>query len=147
MGRNVRKPPLLPRRDGRCRWCAGSIPPRLKKDGTPAKRQTTFHKDCSREYWKAQNPQRFARQLRERDGYRCGICKTDRLVEEVDHIVPLWMVAHMRAFQRRRRYFTIWNLQLLCIDCHKAKSKREAWARARWNKLRERRKKCQYEPT
>lgn len=49
---------------------------------------------------------------------------------DVDHVVPLWKVAHLPD-QERRPYFLPGNLQLICRDlCHKEKSAREAAERA-----------------
>jgi 5-methylcytosine-specific restriction endonuclease McrA len=53
--------------------------------------------------------------------------QTDAL--EVDHVVPLWSVAHLPD-DERRWYFGPGNLWLLCPACHKAKTKREAAERA-----------------
>jgi hypothetical protein len=48
---------------------------------------------------------------------------------EVDHVRPLWSVAHLPD-DERRHFFGPTNLQLLCAACHKAKSAREAAERA-----------------
>jgi hypothetical protein len=49
---------------------------------------------------------------------------------EVDHIIPLWLVAIEIPEWDRRRFFGPDNLQLLCSRCHKIKTKREAGERA-----------------
>lgn len=77
---NIRKPPLLPYQKGRCCWCGGDIPVRLKKDGTPHKVQATFHTgwpgtpDCGREYRDAMGPTAFYGRLAKRDGEQCAQC-------------------------------------------------------------------------
>ena len=46
---------------------------------------------------------------------------------ELDHIVPLWRVAMMPSPRNRAlRYWLAGNLQLLCVPCHRVKTKREA---------------------
>jgi 5-methylcytosine-specific restriction endonuclease McrA len=45
----------------------------------------------------------------------CSLCKTETDQIELDHIVPLWNGGTNDPD----------NLQLLCYDCHKAKSKSE----------------------
>lgn len=49
---------------------------------------------------------------------------------EVDHVIPLWLVAIEIPPDERRHFFGPDNLQLLCGACHKIKTKREAGERA-----------------
>ncbi len=68
------------------------------------------------------------------DGVQVGRVSFIRMVSndgklEVDHIAPLWAVAHLPDYIRRE-FFGPDNLWLLCDPCHKAKSKREAADRA-----------------
>lgn len=56
-----------------------------------------------------------------RDNYTCRECVRVTSAIEVDHIVPLWQGGPD----------TDDNLQCLCIDCHAAKTAREAGMRAR----------------
>ena len=61
--------------------------------------------------------------IKERDGWLCQECKRNGRVSighEVDHIVPLW--------NGGTDYES--NKELLCRDCHRAKSAREAKQRA-----------------
>ena len=58
--------------------------------------------------------QKIAREARERDGYMCQQCGC--WAKEVDHKIPL----------RDGGTDDPENLQVLCGDCHKAKSRREA---------------------
>lgn len=55
-------------------------------------------------------------------------------VLQVDHEIPLWKIAHLPD-DERRWYFTLKNLQLLCMDCHPAKTAKEAAERGKWNRL------------
>ena len=130
-----RKPPLSVERSGWCRWCDQTIEPRLKKDGQPHKIQASMHQACSDEYWKAQNASGFLLALKKRDGDFCASCdrKPDEVLE-VDHKVPLWKVANLPA-SLRRAYFKLTNLWLLCSDCHKRKSAKEAAERAHHRRL------------
>lgn len=70
----VRRPPLLPYVKGRCCWCAGDIPTRLKKNGEPYKLQGAFHPNCGAEYRNAFTPSIFFDRLAERDGKKCADC-------------------------------------------------------------------------
>ncbi len=158
-----RKPPLSAPRPGWCRWCDLEIPPRRKRDGTPHATQASMHAGCSREYFDAQNVSLFRDRLIERDGKACGKCGEAphswgprhppsivyqsgydggpacevewRLMLDVDHVVPLWKVTGLPVV-RRRQYFKIGNLQLLCRGgCHKRKSAKEAAERAHHKRL------------
>jgi hypothetical protein len=50
---------------------------------------------------------------------------------QVDHKTPLWSVDPSLAWPERRWFWGPGNLWLLCPDCHKAKTAREAGERAR----------------
>lgn len=52
---------------------------------------------------------------------------------ELDHVVPLWQVAHLPD-DERFWYFGPENLQLLCIPCHREKTAAEASRRAAANR-------------
>ncbi len=53
---------------------------------------------------------------------------------ELEHGVPLWSVAHLPD-DERRPFFGPTNLRLLCPDCHKPKTAREAGQRGKVNRL------------
>ena len=72
--------------------------------------------------------------LRKRDGDHCRQCGPSGKFLEVDHRVPLWKVVDLPS-AKRRQYFLIGNLQLLCFDCHKRKSAKEAAERAHHRRL------------
>ena len=129
-----RKPPLSAERPGWCRWCDQPIEPRLKKNGQPHARQATMHRECSDDYWRAQNASCHLNDLRKRDGDRCRQCGPGGKFLEVDHRVPLWKVADLPP-ANRRQYFMLTNLWLLCSDCHKRKSAKESAERAHMKRL------------
>jgi 5-methylcytosine-specific restriction endonuclease McrA len=60
--------------------------------------------------------------LKEMAGFRCAICKEVSSHLEVDHIRPLWDGGTDE----------LENLQVLCYECHKEKSREE---HHRWSKL------------
>ncbi len=165
-----RKPPLSPYRPGWCQWCDLEIVPRLKKDGTPHKIQSSMHRGCASEYWMAQNASKFRPLLIARDGERCVDCGAApyawgpqnppsivwrgwtrlgaaqycevkwRSLLEVDHEIPLWKVAHLPP-AKRREYFKPGNLKLRCPTDHKLKSAKEAAERAHHKRLVEPKKR------
>lgn len=49
---------------------------------------------------------------------------------EADHIVPLWSVDRALPWEDVIRFWSLENLQTLCVDCHRAKSARETSTRA-----------------
>ncbi len=49
---------------------------------------------------------------------------------EIDHVVPLWQVAMMPEERRTIRWWLPGNLQVVCVPCHRAKTKLEARERA-----------------
>jgi len=57
----------------------------------------------------------------QRDRYTCKICKTRKRKHllDIDHIIPVRMNIN---------YYDKQNLRTLCKDCHKAKTKLDAWA-------------------
>jgi 5-methylcytosine-specific restriction endonuclease McrA len=59
--------------------------------------------------WRAQKDRL---RIRERDGYRCRMCKRVVTVGEVDHIIPVENGGSNDDS----------NLQLLCSDCHRDKT-------------------------
>lgn len=107
---------------------------RLKKNGQLHKIQPSMHRVCANEYWRAQNASCQLNSLRKRDGDRCCECGPGGKFLEVDHKVPLWKVADLPP-ARRREYFLLGNLQLLCGQCHKLKSAKEAAERAHHKRL------------
>ena len=106
---------------GVCRWC---------ERPTETKR-TRWHKSCLSHYWVAVGRQNLWQLV---DGSRlvhplmpdgepvpCAMCG-DRAGEELDHRVAL-EVARLRGERALLRAFTIGNLQMLCNECHKVKTR------------------------
>jgi 5-methylcytosine-specific restriction endonuclease McrA len=60
-----------------------------------------------------------------------------RVDAEVDHVVPLWKVPPCMPWERKIEYWRIGNLQVLCPECHKRKTAREAAERAKANRLKQ----------
>jgi len=128
--------PLLESTPGKCRWCAGDV-----ANGKTG-RTRTWHDGrgdepgCSaafeaeleiwRKVWRIQTrPGHAKRTIAERDGKRCVTCKVTRGNKtfawlHLDHRIPLADGGSLDAY----------NLQLLCPDCHTAKTSREATERA-----------------
>lgn len=87
----------------------------------------TVNEDWLRELWFARYELPASMEERRATGLRTSIEWRIRL--EVDHLVPLWSVAHLPD-DERRRFFGPENLWLLCPDCHKKKTAYEAADRA-----------------
>lgn len=58
----------------------------------------------------------------------CWECGALTYRVDVDHVRPLWSLTDQERTELR--WWLPFNLQLLCHDCHKAKTKREAAQRA-----------------
>jgi hypothetical protein len=146
--RRIAIPPYRPR--GTCRLCDKQI---LNPDGTPNTRRN-WHPECVHAFRMANHPDYARRVIYARDRGVCAACGADThrtAVERggtvrlrpwhgpevggdycrvdiyetaewhLDHIVPLIDGgAHDES-----------NMQTLCVDCHKAKTAREATERAR----------------
>lgn len=61
------------------------------------------------------------RKVLQRDGYACQCCGVVRMDNEIDHRVPL---------EQGGSADDDGNLWVLCIECHKAKTQKEAQERA-----------------
>ena len=81
----------------------------------------------------AQTDATLRRKVFERDGGRCADCDNVSHPWEVDHIFPLWLVDPR---ERPRRYWSLGNLQTLCVPCHINKTAREAKDRAKVKRIR-----------
>lgn len=106
--------------------------PRCRDCGAEEGAVTRFEK--SKSYWAAVGMERGNPNL-----YRAvqnGLATPVRPVHcrlEVDHEFPLWLVD--REAPDARRYWGLDNLALRCVDCHKAKTAREAGERAKIKRL------------
>jgi 5-methylcytosine-specific restriction endonuclease McrA len=129
----LRKPPRPPHflraKPGQCRWCGGPI---YDRPGVPSKRKL-WHKKCLAEYLIATSPNAAREAVVRRDAKNgilpCAKCLKPmeprmRGLWEVDHIRPLWRACG------RLEFWALFNLQALCIPCHKSKSAEEARQRA-----------------
>lgn len=87
---------------------------------------------CRVKWWIITSPSSARYHVARRDRGVCCECKTE--VEgaawQVDHVLPLWQA------DRDPWFWTLENLQTLCIPCHQAKSAREANQRAKEARIR-----------
>ena len=66
--------------------------------------------------------------LVELHGPACWGCGDTTHELEVEHVRPLWSLTDTERLELR--WWLPYNLQLLCVPCHRAKSRREAGERA-----------------
>lgn len=120
----VRKPPRPPyeRTPNSCSMCAA--PP-------PGRRTSWCSDDCVNLWLVATRPKAALHQLVALHGHRCWSCGHHADELDVDHIRPLWSLDDLERTELR--WWLPFNLQLLCPNCHKAKTRAEAaaWALAR----------------
>lgn len=59
--------------------------------------------------------------------YKCELCRTEREKIDVDHISPVVPVTGFTTWDAyiASRFVTAENLQGICKDCHKSKTKQE----------------------
>ncbi len=116
-----RRVPLPPHHGrGWCRWCAKRI---------TSGRRYNWHDDCLRQFLLHSDLNAQLKFLFARDGRTCAIEGCDRPGAEVDHRIPLWSIRDLPEWARIP-YYGPMNIWLLCWECHKAKSAREAAQRA-----------------
>ena len=126
-----RRPPMpVGRLFGSCPWCGVHLHEKRRQ----------WHPRCVRAYRIAcfSKDQRDA--VFERDAGVCAVCsakpneKRDHqgflIGWDADHIRPLWSTPQEVSLEDRDAWWGLANLQTLCWDCHKAKSRREANERA-----------------
>lgn len=70
----------------------------------------------------------------QRDHGKCAACGCVDKAWHADHIVPLWLCDRTNL-----DYFRVGNLQTLCEVDHKVKTRKEARARAKVNRIRDKR--------
>lgn len=144
---SVRTPPRPPyeRTPDACSLCG--TPP-------PGRRRSWCSDQCVQTWWLATDAQTQLRHLVELHGQVCWGCGArewypprDYVVRkqwsmrhfigpigprpvklEVEHRRPLWSLTPEE--RRELRWWLPFNLQLLCVSCHRAKTKREAGERA-----------------
>lgn len=97
----------------------------------PGQRRSWCSDECVLLWNAAVDPRLLIRQLTTLHGGRCWVCDHDLEHEgeiEVDHIRPLWSLTE--DLRGDLRWWLPFNLQILCIACHRAKTKWEAGHRA-----------------
>ncbi len=128
---NFRKPPkpdsYWTKIKGQCRWCGSMI---VKEDGTINERKN-WHKDCATEYMLIYHSREQRAHVRKRDGGKCNHCGTYSRKWDVDHIRPLVEQKGVREEDLDWSYYSLDNLQTLCRDCHKKKTKSESKLRGK----------------
>jgi hypothetical protein len=119
---------------GTCRWCNEPI-----LELTPTGRTSTsrWHKGCLDQYLFMTRPKVYRRAIFKRD---MGVCQTCGWKHtsihsnwELDHITPLVESRGLEEID-----YSFWqegNLQVLCSECHKEKTSREATVRAAVRKI------------
>lgn len=82
-------------------------------------------KECTQEFWKIafwSNTDKFIKIIKEKSNGKCAMCgkeaksiyKNNKCEFDIDHIVPIALGGNE---------FDIGNMQILCEDCHKLKTK------------------------
>ena len=82
----------------------------------------------TRKLYRSHRWQRLRIAVKHRDKMTCQACKHPAIRPEVDHVKPIY-TSGANFFVE---FFDIDNLQLLCRNCHMAKTKKEVadwWAR------------------
>lgn len=124
--RELRRPPRPPfeAQPGVCNLCGEVL------EG----RRRTWCSDACVTVWFIATSQTHARyQLVELHGRRCWSCGEPAGRLEVDHRRPLWSLDPIERLDLR--WWLPFNLELLCVPCHRAKTAAEAGMRAqgRWS--------------
>lgn len=111
--------------NGFCKWCTKRV----------GKGRRSWCAGCDLTYFAHAHADYQMRLLNQRDGHRCAIEGCDGSGKgfhgglEVDHRVPLWLVAHLPD-DLRRPFYGPDNLWLLCSRHHTEKTAAEAAVRA-----------------
>lgn len=82
-----------------------------------------WHPVCAQIWSLASSPQLAWVELR-KEANCCWECRARGRTLEVEHVRPLWSLTP--AERREFKWWLPFNLQLLCRECHRAKSAREA---------------------
>lgn len=111
---------------GTCRWCGLPILPGQRKNPE----RCTWHLECLEIYYVISDPAHARRETLARSGGVCAIC--GGVATEHDHIMPL--IDALPLADNPLWPWLLGNLQSLCPDCHRAKTKRENSQRAKWRR-------------
>lgn len=82
-----------------------------------------WHPECA-ETWKLAAFPRFAFGALRLEGNRCWRCDARDRALELEHIRPLWSLTPAERLELK--WWLPFNLQLLCRECHRAKTAHEA---------------------
>lgn len=111
---------------GTCRYCGKVILENGKING-----RKHWHQDCANIWVVMNNPSKARQFVLKRDAYTCQCCghtsKSGNF--EVDHHRPLYEANGDLS------YWHPDNLVLLCIDCHKKKTKKDVFLWRAWRDL------------
>jgi hypothetical protein len=128
---DFRKPPkpdsYWTKTKGQCRWCSLMI---LKEDDTINMRRS-WHQDCATEYMLIYHSREQRAHVRKRDKNICNHCGKVSRKWDVDHINPLVEQKNVKGKDLDWSYYSIDNLQTLCIKCHRIKTNSEVKLRGK----------------
>lgn len=126
-----RKPKLLPRQPGSCRWCGLEI---RKPDGSLWVRRT-WHPECVDLVAIAKDSAAQRQHCWDKDRGKCNVCgkqTCDPTRKKQWNSGDLWQADHIRPLflgkGLDRAFFAPENLQTICTECHKAKNVADARA-------------------
>ena len=107
---------------GTCKWC---------RSAADTSRQM-WHKECAVTYLVARGDHSIFWSVKSpndpNDPGECAACGTTRAAWEIDHEVPLGVASRRYHLGRDRRWWRAWwveNLQWLCAECHKIKTRED----------------------
>ena len=106
---------------GICRWCDSIINDEYGRRNMRA----SWHPDCSEKYLMIYNTSHIRKYIRKRDYGECNICGEYDGRFHVDHIKPLYEQKGLSSDEIDLSYWDEKNLQTLCRQCHKEKTKED----------------------
>jgi hypothetical protein len=110
---------------GICKWCGKNI----YRAPDVINKRAFWHKSCLFEYKMIFWPNFTRTRVYMRDKGLCANCGKTKKKWHVDHILPLI------DSQGDMKFWLLENLQILCVKCHKIKTKIESKERALKRKL------------
>jgi len=104
---------------GVCRWCENII-----NDERGARNmRASWHPDCSDDYLMLYNSKHIRKYIKKRDYAECNECGEYDPRFQIDHIKPLYEQKYKTSDEVDWSYWDEKNLQTLCRECHKKKTK------------------------